>query len=359
MRHRWYSRTAAPRGPARTLVLFALIATGVSPLHAQFVSDPEKADSLRLRNGDWIIGDFKDMARGIVTFKTDAMSTIYVKWPRVLTATTEKRFQVFLDDERRYFGSLQASETLGRVVIRADRDTFEVATQSVVELKRIKATFWNRLDGSLDFGFGFTQQNAKTDLSLRFETRYLFNRNRLNLLLDGTFSRQDSVSDITRGTARLMYIRELKGMWFLGFSAAAEQNSQLSLDIRGSIGGGPGRFFIANSRMELGTIVGIGYNRERFTGEEARNTVPLGLITDFQFFDWSGLSTDLSSRLSIQPVLNDQGRWRISFTANLTQEILNLLYLRIGVVEEYDSNPPSPDANKNDFRITTSLGWTY
>ena len=299
------------------------------------------------------------MTLGIVTYKTDAMSTIYVKWPRVLTATTEKRFQIYLDDGRRFLGSLRASETLGRVVIRADRDTFEVATQSVIELKRIKATFWNRLDGSLDIGFDFTQQNAKTDLSLRSETGYLFNRNRLNLLLNGTFSRQDSVSDITRGTARLTYIREMKGLWFVGFAASAEQNSQLSLDIRGSMGGGPGRFFIANSRMELGSIMTIGYSRERFTGEEARNTVPLGLITDFQFFNWSGLSTDLSSRLSIQPVLNDSGRWRIGFSANLTQEILNLLYLRIGVVEEYDSQPPSADANKNDFSITTSIGWTY
>jgi hypothetical protein len=299
------------------------------------------------------------MSRGIVTYKTDAMSTVYVKWSRVLTATTQKRFQIYLDDERRYFGSLQASETLGRVVIRADRDTFEVATQSVVELKRIKANFWNRLDGSLDIGFDFTQQNAKTDLSLRSDTRYLFNRNRLNLLLNGTFSRQDSVSDITRGTARLTYIREMKGLWFVGFTASAEQNSQLSLDMRGSIAGGPGRFFIANSRMELGSVMTLGYNRERFTGEEARNTVPLGLTTDFQFFNWSGLSTDLSSRLSIQPVLNDSGRWRIGFSANLTQEILNLLYLRIGVVEEYDSQPPSADANKNDFSITTSLGWTY
>jgi len=350
----------APPGSARTLALFVLIALGVgTPLHAQFVSDAEKTDSLRLRNGDWVVGDLRDMARGIVTYKTDAMSTVYVKWSRVLTATTEKRFQIYLDDERRYVGSLQASETLGRVVIRADRDTFDVSTVSVIELKRIKETFWNRLDGSLDFGFGFTQQNAKTDLSLQSETRYLFNRNRLNLLLNGTFSRQDSVSDITRGTARLAYIREMKGLWFIGFAVSAEQNSQLSLDIRGSIGGGPGRFFIANNRMELGTFVTIGYNRERFTGEEARNTLPLGLITDFQFFNWSGLSTDLSSRLSIQPVLNDQGRWRISFTVNLTQEVLNQLYLRIGLAEEYDSEPPSADANKNDFSITTSLGWTY
>ena len=342
------------------LTLFALIACGVgSPLHAQFVSDPEKSDSLRLRNGDWVIGDLRDMARGIVTYKTDAMSTIRVKWSRVLTGTTNKRFQIYLEDERRYLGSLQASETLGRVVIRADRDTFEVATRSVVELKRIKATVWNRLDGSFDFGFDFTQQNAKIDLSLRSETRYLINRNRLNLLLDGTFAAQDSVANITRGTARLIYIRELQSLWFVGFVASTEQNSQLSLDIRGSIGGGPGRFLIANNRMELGTVVAIGYSAERFAGEENRNTVPLALITDFQFFNWSGMSTDLSSRLSIRPVLNDRGRLRISFTANLTQEILNQLYLRIGVVEEHDTRPPAAGANKNDFSFTTSLGWTY
>ena len=50
-----------------TLALFALIAFGVgSPLHAQFVSDLEKTDSLRLRNGDWVVGDLRDMALGIV-----------------------------------------------------------------------------------------------------------------------------------------------------------------------------------------------------------------------------------------------------------------------------------------------------
>ena len=348
-RQRWWTPSA--------VVLITLCVA--PPLSAQFVADAEKSDSLRLRNGHWVVGDLREMERGMVTYKTDAMSTIYVKWPRVLTATTNKRFEIHLEDESRYLGSLQASETLGRVVIRADRDTFEVATQSIFELKRIKPNFWDRLDGSLDFGFDFQQQNAKTDLSLQLVTRYLFNRNRLTLGLDGSFSRQDSVADITRGTAELIYARELQNLWFLGFVVSAEQNSQLSLDIRGAIGGGPGRIFVANNKMELSALLAIAYNRERFTGEEARNSIPIGLATDFQFFNWSGLSTDLSSRLSIQPVLNDSGRWRISFSIDLTQEILNLLYLTVGLDEEYDSKPPSADANKNDFRITTSLGWTY
>jgi hypothetical protein len=111
--------------------------------------------------------------------------------------------------------------------------------------------------------------------------------------------------------------------------------------------------------MDLGTILALSYNREKFTGEEANNSVPLALITDFQFFNWSGMSTDLSSRLSIQPVLDDAGRWRLGFTVNLTQEVLSLLYLRVGLVEQYDSKPPSANANNNDFTITTSLGWSF
>ncbi len=92
MSRRWERDTATVPSPGlRTLALFSVIALGVSsPLHAQFVSDPEKTDSLRLRNGDWLVGDLHDMSRGLVTYKTDAMWWVRVKWSRVLTAITEK-----------------------------------------------------------------------------------------------------------------------------------------------------------------------------------------------------------------------------------------------------------------------------
>lgn len=349
----------------RLLALPALIVSAVlaiaagSPLHAQFVTSTEKNDLLLLRNGDWITGDFRGMERGIVTVKTDAAATIHVKWPRVLTATTDKIFDIHLSDQSRWVGSLLASDSLGRVVIRAERDTFEVPMRSVVDMVRIKENFWKRLDGSIDFGLNFTQQNAKTDIYLDFVLTYLVARNRFNLNLTSSFSRQDSVSNITRSSADLTYLRELKGLWFIGFIGSLAENSQLSLELRGSLGGGPGRYLILKSRLQLATWLVISGNRERFTGEDSRNTLPLGLATDFQFFDWSGKYTDLSARLTIQPILNDAGRWQIRFEADITQEILDLLYLRIGLLELYDSKPPSATANKNDFSITTSLGWTF
>ena len=351
-----------PRGSASRLRRLSLsvflVSIAATPLHAQFVTDEEKTDLLLLRNGDWITGDFRRMERGLVEFKTDAASTIRVKWPRVLTATTDKIFDIHLADGSRWVGSLLASDSLGQVVVRATRDTFEVDTRSVVDMIRIKENFWKRLDGSIDFGFDFTQQNAKTDVYVAATVRYEVARNRFKLHLNGSFSRQDSVSNITRSTLRLLYAREIRGLWFVALLGSLEENSQLSLDRRAAIGGGPGRYFVLNSRMALASYLAIYGMREKFTGEEARNNLPLGLVTDFQFWDWSGLSSDIAARLSVVPILNDSGRWQIRFETNLTQEIVNLLYLRVGLIEIYDSKPPT-NANKNDFSITTSLGFTF
>ncbi len=55
---------------------------------------------------------------------------------------------------------------------------------------------------------------------------------------------------------------------------------------------------------------------------------------------------------------NDWGRWQISLYARLKRELLSLLYLTVGLNEIFDSRPPG-DANKNDFSLTTSLGWTF
>jgi hypothetical protein len=108
----------------------------------------------------------------------------------------------------------------------------------------------------------------------------------------------------------------------------------------------------------LTTWIGPFYRRENYEGEDPRTAVPLALATDFELFSWAGLSTDLSSRLVVAPVLNDAGRWQIDFTAQLKREVLNNLYLTIGVTEYFDSSPPT-DANKNDFSLNTSLGWTF
>ena len=322
------------------------------------VTDPHKTDVLVLRNGDRIKGDFRELQRGIVTFQTDAAAYIYVKWPRVVTATTDKIFDIQLKSGRRYVGSMAAGDSAYRVRILTARDTIEVPIETVVSMVRIKKTFWDRLDGSLDAGIDYTQQNSKVDLNLSARVHYDLASNRFQLAFAGSFSRQDSVSDIERRNLTATYYRVLSSRWFWAGSAAGARNSQLDLERSWTFGTGPGRFLVLSNKVLLGSWIGVYYRNERYTGDEPRGTMPLSLATDFEWFNWSGLSTDLSSRLTVSPILNDSGRWQISFTAHVKHELLSLLYLTVGVTEYHDTRPPA-GANPNDFGITTSIGWTF
>ncbi len=322
------------------------------------VTDSVKSDILVLRNGDRVTGEFRQLQRGIVTFKTDAASTIYIKWPRVVTARTEKTFEIVMADGSTHLGSLPELGEAGRLKILIESRTFDVALDSVVEMVRIKKTVWERLDGNVSAGLDFTQQESKLDLNLSTSIDYNVAHNRFGLDLSGTFTRQDAVDDIRRGNAAALYARELSKTWFWAGGADAQSNSQLSLDYAWSIGTGPGRYLVRTNRVMLGSWIGLYYRTEQYEAEDQRTTLPLSLTTDFQWFVWSGLSTDVSSRLVISPILDDSGRWQITFVSSLSRELVSSLYLSIGVTEIYDSRPPA-EANKNDFSFTSSLGWTF
>ena len=350
------------RTPARhSLLFFALslflatasLAGTATPLLAQ------KTDTLIVRNGDVMTGEIKEFQRGKVKFSTDAAGTIYVKWTRVLTADTDKLFDIDLEDGTKHFGSLAFGDEPHQVKIVAGRDTFVVATQQVVKMQRIKETFWRRLDGSIDLGVDFTQQNAKTDFNVGAEVRYKKDRNNFVFDVSTSFSRQDDTDDITRLNTNLIFMREFGTRWFYSGLVAGEQNSQLSLDIRGTAGGGLGRFLVQSNKVILGTSLGLSYARERFTDQEADNAFQAYFLGDFQFFSWGGLDTDLSSRLVVIPVLNQGGRWRISFITSFKREIVSDFYFNVSVNEQFDSQPPAEGTEKNDLSLTTSFGWSF
>ena len=80
----------------------------------------QKTDSVTVRNGDRMLGEIKELQRGQLKFKTDAMKTVYVEWPKVVTVKTDKVFEILLDDGRIYYGSLTPG-TQDSVVIKTER----------------------------------------------------------------------------------------------------------------------------------------------------------------------------------------------------------------------------------------------
>mgnify|MGYP001827292727 FL=1 len=343
-------------------VLFALPGTALG----------QKTDTLTVRTGAKLVGDIKGLSRGQVNFLTDEMGTVQVRWPKVVTVHTDKIFEIELEDGRVLFGSLVPGGQ-DSVLIRADSLTLAVPTQTVVTLERIKSSFWAGLDGNLNVGLNFTQQNAKTDVNINGSVHYAARKtaekgalgsiatgfNLTKLTYNFTFSRQDETDDIRRAQSGLSHLNQLASRWFWTVLLTGETNSQLSLDYRVSVGGGGGRFLVQSNKLDVAVWLGPAYSWEQFTGEPSDSSFPFMVASDLTYFTWGALSTTISSNLAVMPILDDWGRWRINFNATASREVLNNLYLNLSVTEVFDSRPTSADANKNDFSFTTSIGWTF
>lgn len=101
----------------RLRFVYALVGLAVLVLPATALA--QKTDTVTVINGDRMVGEMKTLKRGQLEFKTDAMSTVYVEWPKVVTVATEKVFEIELADGRVYFGSLAAGPQ-DSVVIQSD-----------------------------------------------------------------------------------------------------------------------------------------------------------------------------------------------------------------------------------------------
>ncbi|MGH9336562.1 MAG: hypothetical protein ACRD21_22720, partial [Vicinamibacteria bacterium] len=67
----------------------------------------------------------------------------------------------------------------------------------------------------------------------------------------------------------------------------------------------------------------------------------------------------LSAGLIVLPNLKTRGRYRVQVSGKAKIELVRNLYWSLNVYESYDSEPPSEVSRKNDFGVTTSIGWSF
>ncbi len=333
------------------ILILTALAASATPALAQ------KTDIVVLNNGDRITGEIKGLSLGQLTYSTDAASTIYVEWPKIQSVKSDKTFEIELQDGRKLGGSVRPAAKPDSLVLLTDGDSLEVALLSVVALDRIKDTFWKRLDGDVNVGADYTQDNNKIDLNVSANIKYVLALQKYAFNLSTSFSRQDSASNISSLSAVFAYSRQFSGRWFYAGLLAAEQSSQLNLDIRGTVGGGLGRYLVRSNKVDFALWGGVGYSRERFTNQDADDALVGIVVTDFEYFTFGDRKTSLSTKLSVVPLLTD-ARVRLNFMTQYKREVVNNLYLTLSLTEAFDSKPPET-ANKNDLSLMTSIGWSF
>jgi hypothetical protein len=336
-----------------TALVTALLLAGASPLLAQ------KTDILVLYRGDAITGEVKELNRGKLSYKTDDMGTLSVEWDKVAHLTSTNYFDVENALGVRFFGRLAASEEPGELLIIL-ADTVRVRMTNIVAITRIRASFWSRLDGHVNVGLSFQKANTNRQISGDGEVRYRGEKWAARLEGSTYFQRQEGAEQTSRNSASLSGRRLLGNHWSVLAYGSLEQNQQLGLDLRQSIGLGPSRELIHTNRMTFFVVASLAYANEAYADEEeTTNTLQLPLGGDFEFFLFDSPKTDIRSDLTVMPILSDLGRWRIDFNASVSYELISDFTVGFSFFDNFDSRPPSETASKNDYGLTFNLGYTF
>jgi len=339
-----------PRATAATLWLLLL----ASPTAAQ------KTDIVIMTNGDTLTCEIKELVRGRLRVSTDSMGTILVEWEDVRQVTSPSRFEVELATGERFIGSFRATPQPGRLSVAGDTGTTVHGHASVVRITPMGDSWWSRVDGSLDLGFSFTKANEARQLTLSGEGTHRAERFGTRVTFSSLLTSQEGIDNTSRQVIGIQIQRFLPRRWLLAVLSQFQQNEELQLDLRSTFGAGAGRYLIQTNRTILSLLGGVSFTRERFTGPEpgASNAEALSIL-QFQTFTFDDPETDISATLVVIPSLTEAGRIRIDLDTRIRREILKDFYWNIGFFDNYDSEPPAAIAERNDYGLISSFGWTF
>jgi hypothetical protein len=335
----------------------------VSPLQAA-----DKTDQIWLKNGDHLTGEIKKLQLGVFYFKPKyALNSIEIDWTEVDRIETVERFNVVFTNGETHSGVIRkVTEKEGALDFTINDDGQTVATErlEVVNIQPQKSSFLAQLNGSIDYGFSFVSGNNQLQSSLGANAAYRGEKNQMSSSLSSSFSGQSDAEDTTRESLSADYSRILTTKYFVTGLGALLSSSQQELDLRVTLGGAFGRTLIRSDRTAFAAGLGLVASREKYTSSSVatltttnpETTSELLGTLDFTNFKFDAYS--VSSSLRLYPSLSTWGRVRVGSETNVSWEFIKDLYWNLRVYENFDTKPPI-NAPKNDFGITTGLGWKF
>jgi hypothetical protein len=320
----------------------------------------QKTDVVILNNGDKITGELKYLKVGILTFKTDNMETISIQWNKIKSITTKNFFEIELVDGRVYFGSIEPSEEDGMLVVKGVTLETNLFMKYIVIINRIKESFWDIIEGSVQFGFSFTKASNIGQLSFGGNAKYRTKINVSELKLNSVITTTASEPTSSKNDLSFSYQHNLEYTWFGTGIASLQENSELGIKLRTSLGTGIGNNILQSGNQWFYSLAGLSVNRETKTDQSEATYNVEGLINaQYQFFKYEHPTATLLTYIYIFPSLSDLGRFRFNYDAELSWEIIFDFYWSLTFYYEYDNQPQSESSTQSDYRIDTSIKYVF
>jgi hypothetical protein len=319
----------------------------------------QKTDTIHLFNGDRIVGEMKDLKLGLLRVSTDYMSTVYIEWDQIQTVRTDKHWYIRMKNGAYFDGDLVASPRSDQLYIVTKTDSIQVHLIDITALYRLSKGIWARMDGNLNAGFSYQKNNRLSQMNLNGNVLYRADHGTVNLTFTSITTVQSEVQDNRKQDVTLTWEQNLWNRWISGVAVGAESNTELDLDLRlrGNLSLGNYVVLAPHTSNLLGG--GVQVNRERSGGGEASDNVELFLGDRFRFKAYRFPKAEVTLDLVGYYGLTIADRLRFASTVFLRYEVIKDLLVGLEFYEQFDSRPLDGGPSLNDWRIATTVGYSF
>jgi len=331
---------------------------------AVFASGPafsrDKTDIVWIANGNQITGEIKKLEHGLLTVKTDYMGEVKIEWTDVVRVESDYAFQLERTDGTRVTGRIQESVEPGKIVVgyMQQKTIFQIA--NVVRISQIEDTFLDGVKGSLSMGYSFTKASNVAQGNLAFSMTHRTEIRSYTLQGSGISTTTAQGDPSQRANASFGMTRFRRDRWYNTYDLGLEQNDELGLNLRTSLGAALGRYLIQTNTSELGALFGLVGTNEQLQGDaQTQQNLEGQLGVDYSRYIYNDPKLDLTVSLYGYPSITDTGRVRAQFDIALNWEIYKDLFWTLSYYNTYDSDPPSGSETTDDYGIVTSVGWSF
>ena len=371
------------------VVVFAVTSLYGGYAVAQDASAP---DELVLSNGDTLHGKLLDEADGAVTFQTEALGKVKVKWANIKELHTSGNFAV-LDKTVKIHGKKSAGKipvgtidaTSQSVTVHPEKGTAPgpIPTANaayIVDEKTLdkqayhEPGFLTGWTGAATAGVTIVEatQNQSTESGSIGLMRtvpgvaWLKPRNRTGVDFSGSFGKITAPGATPIKTAIYHADGERDEYFstrFFGLAQAAfDHNFSQGLALQSLYGGGIGFTALKNAKQELDVKATIQYEKQEFLATPPAPASPSqNLIGSTLSADYAGkwkLFT-LVQEFAFIPAYNKPHDYSANETDTVTFPTYKNLGFSLGTLDSYLNDPPAstPPTKRNSFQFT--MGFTY
>jgi hypothetical protein len=318
-----------------------------------------KTDVVTLRNGDRMTGEVESLERGRLLFKTDDMGTLEIEWDNVASVAAAAIFEVDDLEGARYYGSLLPPPRDGALSLSGPDGVRNLDLLAVSRIARLGSTFWNRLDGAIDFGTSYTSASELLKFDLAFDTRYDRPGYAVSTSLSATLSRQPDVDDTQRADFSLGFLGRRADRWVYFGEGLLETNRELGFDLRTSVSGGLGRYVVQSRSGDFMAAAGASVNRELPLEGDGTTNSELLVTLEYDRYSYDFPKVDIVVTVTDFESMTETGRRRVEADASVRRELLKDFTMTLRAYESYDSKPATEGSTSNDYGLTFALGWSY